>query len=187
MSSTQWLRQPGCLYLQHVLLVEGKRLGASPWTRSFAVIPPARTPNASLVWGGWEVWSSWEPRERKWCFQLWASPFLLQSLCSPACSVWNALISFTVFCLFVLSIYLAASGLSCGTWRSLWSHVASLVSVQVSPVVAWRPSCSRSRRILVPWPGIKLASSALESRLLTNGPPGKSPSLNFELSHGDLG
>ena len=31
--------------------------------------------------------------------------------------------------------------------------------------------------ILVPWPGIKLKSHTVEARLLTTGPPGKSPSL----------
>ena len=35
-------------------------------------------------------------------------------------------------------------------------------------------NCSEACGILVPWPGIKLASFALQGRFLTTGPPGKS-------------
>ena len=40
-------------------------------------------------------------------------------------------------------------------------------------------SCPEACGILVPWPGIKSESPALEGRFLTNGPPGTSPPLHF--------
>ena len=54
---------------------------------------------------------------------------------------------------------------------SLWS-LGSLV------VELWL-SCSSAYEILVPQPGIKPASPALERRFLTTGPPGKSQALPF--------
>ena len=64
---------------------------------------------------------------------------------------------------------MAVSALSCGTWASpqLWCTG--------SVVVAQGLSCSKACGILIPWPGIKLMSPALEGRFLTSGPPGKSP------------
>ena len=44
----------------------------------------------------------------------------------------------------------------------------------------WRTG-SVARGILIPWPGIKLASLALQGRFLTTGPPGKPPG-NFFLT-----
>ena len=68
------------------------------------------------------------------------------------------------WCLF---IYLAALGLSCSTGRcSLW-HTDSLGA-------AHKLSFSMSYEILVPQPGIKPASPALQGRFLTTGPPKKS-------------
>ena len=67
-----------------------------------------------------------------------------------------------------LFLYLAASGLSCGVWDPL------LWDAGFSPVAAHRLSCSTACGILVPRPGIKPASHALEGRFLTTGPPGKS-------------
>ena len=64
--------------------------------------------------------------------------------------------------IFTRYIYLAASGLSC--------FQASLV------VACGLAAC----RILVPQPGIKLASLTLEGRFLTPGPPGKSPTKTFK-------
>ena len=44
-----------------------------------------------------------------------------------------------------------------------------------SVVASCQPSCPAPRGILVPWPGIKLESSALQVRFLTTGPSGQSP------------
>ena len=68
-----------------------------------------------------------------------------------------------------LSIYLAAPGLICGM-QDLSSYHASSV------VVARGFNCPVAREILsiVPQPGSKLTSPALESGFLTTGPPGKS-------------
>ena len=49
-------------------------------------------------------------------------------------------------------------------------------------IVVHRLSCSVTRGILVPWPGIELASPALQGRFLITGPPGKSPVVSFYLS-----
>ena len=58
-------------------------------------------------------------------------------------------------------------GLSCGTQiQYLWSE-------------SREHSCPEPCGILVPWPGIKSESPALEGRFLTNGPPGTSPLLHF--------
>ena len=50
-------------------------------------------------------------------------------------------------------------------------------AVQGLSSVACRLSCPGAYEILVPRPGIKPASPALEDRFLTTGPPGKSPTL----------
>ena len=59
---------------------------------------------------------------------------------------------------------------SCGT-RAL-EHVDSVV-------VARGLGCPMACGMLVPQPGIKPMSPALESRFLTTGPPGKSPGMLF--------
>ena len=58
-------------------------------------------------------------------------------------------------------------GLSCGT-HGLLLWLAGLV------VVACQLSYPAACGMLVPRPGIELASPALEGRFLTTGPPGKS-------------
>ena len=105
-----------------------------------------------------------------------------------------------VFCFCFLNIYLfmAALGLSCsmrdlllwllsscGAWAP--ECVGSVAVWGLSSCGVWAPecvgslvaahrlSCPAARGILVPWPGIKPASPALEGRFLTTGPPGKSP------------
>ena len=67
--------------------------------------------------------------------------------------------------LFLIFTYLAPS-----LWHT-GSHMGSLV-VQMGSVVA---GCPTACEVLVPRPGIKLASSALEGEVLTTGPPGTSP------------
>jgi len=62
----------------------------------------------------------------------------------------------------------AVSHLGCGTWDLALRPMDSLV------VAHWL-SCSVARGSLVPGPGIKPESPVLQGRLLTTGPPGKSP------------
>ena len=62
-----------------------------------------------------------------------------------------------------LFLYLAMLGLSCKTW-----------------VVAHRHSCSTACGILVPWPGMKLMSTALQGGFFTTGPPRKSLKESFK-------
>ena len=59
---------------------------------------------------------------------------------------------------------------SCGVWA---------LECEGSAVVALGLSCLTVCRILVPQPGIKPESSALEVRFLTTGPPGKTPKKLF--------
>ena len=74
---------------------------------------------------------------------------------------------------------------SCGVWAP--EHMGSVVAVRGlsicgtwvperagSVVAARRLSCPTACGILVPRPGIEPASPALEGRLLTTAPPGKS-------------
>ena len=74
-------------------------------------------------------------------------------------------------------IYLAALDPSCsvqGTWcvmRDLWLQCPD------SPVVAHQLSCSAAAGILVPCPGIKPASSALQGRFFPLDHPGRPPDL----------
>ena len=73
-------------------------------------------------------------------------------------------------------MYLAASGLSCSiqdpccVTRDLSLHCADTL------VVARGLSCSMACGILVPQPGVKPASLALQSGLLTTVSPGKTQS-----------
>ena len=66
-------------------------------------------------------------------------------------------------------------GLSCSSGASLYLKCMGLV------IVEHRLSCPVACGILVPWPGIKTASPALEDIFLTNGPPGKSQNDRFYL------
>ena len=72
----------------------------------------------------------------------------------------------------------------------LWLHwvwvsahgIFCWASVRLLSVVADRLRGPSACGILLPWPGIKLASPALEGTFLTTGPPGKSlwcPSISF--------
>ena len=94
---------------------------------------------------------------------------------------------FSSLCFFFLNIYLfiylAASGLSCSTRDprcgmrdpSLRCADSSLQLVDFSLVVVHGlSSCPTDCGILVPWPGIRPASPALEDGFLTTGLPGKS-------------
>ena len=76
--------------------------------------------------------------------------------------------------LILFIIYLASLGLRCGsrnlcfiTWDLSLGYMDSLV-------VAYGLRCSKACGILVPWPGIKPTSLALQGRFLTTRPPGKS-------------
>ena len=86
---------------------------------------------------------------------------------------------------FLMFIYLAALGLGCSIWdlHCVMQDVSLQCSgslIVVSGLRACRLSwgtwlsCSMACRILVPWPGIEPASSALHSGFLTTGPPEKS-------------
>ena len=66
--------------------------------------------------------------------------------------------------------YLAALGLSCGNWDLPLQYVGSLV-------VTLGLSCFTACRISVPQSGMEFVSPALQGRLLTTEPPGKSQSL----------
>ena len=77
--------------------------------------------------------------------------------CGAGSSLRGAGFSLVVVCGFSLS--------SCGAWAP--EHVGSVV-------VAHGLSCPAACGILVPRPGTEPASSALEGRFFTTGPPGKS-------------
>ena len=65
------------------------------------------------------------------------------------------------------------------------SHVGSFVVAPQTQEL--RHGGAMARRILVPHPGIKPVSSALQGRFLTTGPPGKSQAHPFSLSLCRLG
>ena len=68
-----------------------------------------------------------------------------------------------------LVILIAACGIfHCGTWASL----AEACRLRILTVTL-RLSCPAVHGLLVPWPGIKSWSPALEGGFLTTGPPGK--------------
>ena len=71
----------------------------------------------------------------------------------------------TVHFFFFICLFLAASGLSCGSWDLLLWANSSVVAA-----LAFR--CPAACGILVPWLGIKPTSSALESEFLNTEPPG---------------
>ena len=79
--------------------------------------------------------------------------------------------------LIILFIYLLAeSGLSCGMQDLLLQSAGSLLRCADFPlVVARRLSCPEACGVLVPPPGIKLVSSALQDGFLTPGTHRKSP------------
>ena len=63
-------------------------------------------------------------------------------------------------------------------WVLVATSGSSLQCIE-SLVMAHELGCFAAFRILVPWPGIKPVSSALQSEFQTTGPPGKSQSLVF--------
>ena len=65
-----------------------------------------------------------------------------------------------------------------GCTGSQLQHAISLLQSTDCLVVAHRLSCPVACGILVPQPGIKPMSPALQGRFLTTGPPGKSPLLS---------
>ena len=99
------------------------------------------------------------------------------------CQYHPVLITVTLWFVY-LFIYLAAWVLSCGTWvlccgmrdLSLW-HAGS--SLWHTGSRARRLGCPAACGILVPQPGIELASPALEGGFLTTGPPGSPNYCNF--------
>ena len=72
--------------------------------------------------------------------------------------------------------------LCCGAW-ALGARASVLAADRLwsvgSVIVACRLSCFLSCGVLVPQPGIELMSPALQGRLLTTGPPGKSHKDSF--------
>ena len=70
------------------------------------------------------------------------------------------------------------------TYIFLFGWVGSWLWSVVSFVAAHELTCSRAHGILVPWPGIKPMSPALEGRFLTTEPPGKSHKWPFSLRLG---
>ena len=107
-------------------------------------------------------------------------------LCTHTYSLWymspnwycSGFIGFSkVFILFIYSfIYLTTSGLRCGTGSSL-CHVGSFTVVhRLSSCGAWA-SCSAAYGILVPQPGIKPPSLALQDRFLNHWTTKEVPNL----------
>ena len=70
-------------------------------------------------------------------------------------------------------VYLAVSGLCCGTW-DLSFHLEGFSLVMVRGL-----SCHKARGTLVPRSEIEPTSPAVEGGFLTTGPPGKSLHLGF--------
>ena len=74
-------------------------------------------------------------------------------------------------------VFLAVSGLSCGTWDFSLRHVGSSLRCSAcagfSLGMACGLSCPAACGILVPQPGVEPVSPALRDGFLTTGPPGK--------------
>ena len=88
--------------------------------------------------------------------------------------IFYSCVLFLGLTIFLLLIYLAALGLSCGTqdlhcviWDFSLRHTGSKVAMHGL-------SCSMAWGILDPWSRIEPMSPALQDRFLTTGPPGKS-------------
>ena len=133
-------------------------------------------------------------------YTFWNVLFLKDIFTEYSILYWQVFFCFVLFfkfCrvyydeLYNLCIYfLAVSGLSCGTQDLLLWHagyslqcvgfslvVAHMLQSTHSPehmVVVCGLSCPTACGILVHWPGIKLASPALQDGFSTTGPPGKS-------------
>ena len=123
--------------------------GRSPWRRKWQPTP-VFLPRKSHGW-----WSLA-------CYNAWG------------CRVghhWGTSLSL-LHIVFSLFIYLAVSYLSCRTRDFPLGRTDSLV-------VVCGLSCPLACGILVPWTVIEPASSALQGRFLTTGPPGKPLSSHF--------
>ena len=98
-----------------------------------------------------------------------------------------------IFIYLFVYLFLAASGLSCGTRDLSLQHAGSFVAAcgllsscgeqateRTGSVVAARGiSCPATCGIFVRQPGIESTSPALEGGFLTTGPPGKSLKVSF--------
>ena len=113
----------------------------------------------SMIHQEWEYWDS---------YQLFLFSFISYAAThQPLSSLSFSLLKY-------LFIYLTVSGFSCGTW-DLHCSVWDLSLWCVDSVIAVHGlSCFAACGILLPWPGIKPPSPALQGRFLTTGPPGKS-------------
>ena len=80
---------------------------------------------------------------------------------------------------FLLFIYLALLDFSCGIQDLCCIMQDLFLWCMGSVVVVYRLRYPRACGILVPWPGIKPTSSALQDRLLTTGSPRKSSNILF--------
>ena len=78
----------------------------------------------------------------------------------------------TFFYLFILQHQVLVAACGIFTSESVGSFFVAAHGL-LSGLVRW-PSCPAACGILVPWPGIKPSSPALEGRFLTTGPPWKS-------------
>ena len=83
---------------------------------------------------------------------------------------WLCQVVFAACGLFVAVRWLLSS---CGAWAA--ERVGSVFAHSGSIVVVCGLSCPSACGILVPQPGIQVASTALQDGFSTTGPPGKSP------------
>ena len=114
------------------------------------------------------LWISVFLNAQTWCFLGTLSSFLGERF------LW--LFVLVLFLKKYLFVYLVASGLHCVVWVLSLRCMDSLVVAHVhqswgSVVRAHGLSCSAACGILVPRPGIKPTSPALQGRFLTTGPP----------------
>ena len=119
---------------------------------------------------------------------LWAAPLPFSRTPPSALSYFNVLRTSLLVLPFIppctgssihLFIYLAALGLSCGTWELcyvIWDlslqYMDSLVAACGLSSCSVLVLGSVAHGILVPRPEIESASPALQGRFLTTGPPG---------------
>ena len=149
-------------------------------------LPAEKRPNLGgfflFQFAGRKMGGSW----RGWEWQLLFKGYLLTSLTLGPLhlhgveSFWFCFVLFLIFIYFIWlnpilavacgshRLLAAACGLlsSCGTWAP---------EGESSVIVACGLSCPDACGILVPWLWIKSISPSLEGRLVTAGPPGKSP------------
>ena len=119
------------------------------------------------------------PNPKKWRFiPMFSSKSFIVLVLTFRSMTYFELIFLILFIFWLHRVLAAAHGIfPCGTWAprcGAWApeRVGSLV-------VARRLSCPTACGILVPWPGIEPASTALQDGFLTTGPPGKPLELIF--------